>query len=185
MGIIVGIDEVGRGSWAGPVVAAAVLLRSPVKGLTDSKLLTKIQREKLASEIKKSAIWAIGSLPAEYVDSFGLTKAIAKAMEQALAQFNCNYDEVIIDGKYNFIPADLRVKTMIKADLYIPAVSAASILAKVTRDKFMTEQAAVYPNYGFENNAGYGTLAHRLALKQHGICKLHRLSYKPIRELLL
>lgn len=180
---VVGIDEVGRGSWAGPVAAAAVVLIKPIDGLTDSKLLSKPQRELLANEIKKYSVWAVSFLPAAYVDTAGLTAAIREAMKRALCQINCDYNEVIIDGKYNFMPDDNRVKTLIKADLTVPAVSAASILAKVARDNYMAEQAVLYPAYGFEKHVGYGTALHRQALKQYGVCKLHRLSYKPIKTI--
>lgn len=178
---VVGIDEVGRGSWAGPVVAAAVALIAPVNGLTDSKLLSKRQRELLAGEIKKHSVWAVSFLSATYIDTVGLTAAIREAMKQALSQINCDYDKVIIDGKYNFMPDNRQAKTLIKADLAVPAVSAASILAKVARDNYMSEQAVLYPSYGFERHAGYGTALHRQALKQYGICNLHRLSVRPVK----
>jgi ribonuclease HII len=181
---VVGIDEVGRGSWAGPVVSAAVVLTKPIVGLTDSKLLPKHQREFLADEIKKHSVWAVSFLPATYIDEAGLTVAIRETMKQALSQINCDYDQVIIDGKYNFMPDNYRVRTVIRADLTVPAVSAASILAKVARDNYMAEQAVLYPAYGFEKHVGYGTALHRQALKQYGVCKLHRLSYKPIKTII-
>ena len=181
---VLGIDEVGRGSWAGPVAAAAVVLTKNIDGLTDSKLLSIRQREYLASEIKKHSVWAVSFLPASYVDSAGLTASISEVMKQALSQINCAYDKIIIDGKYNFIPEDKRVTTLVGADLTVPAVSAASILAKVARDAYMAKQAVLFPNYGFEKNVGYGTAIHRQALKQYGVCRLHRLSYKPVKALI-
>lgn len=184
--MIVGVDEVGRGCWAGPVVAGAVILRRPIKGLRDSKKLTKLQREKLAETIKAKALcWGLGWADAKEVDKFGLTAAVSLAMHRAVAALTEQYDEIVVDGNYNFL-ADLPgSRTLIKADDLVPAVSAASILAKVARDQWMaTEAATRFPVYGFDRHVGYGTAAHVLALQTHGICDLHRLSFRPIRAML-
>jgi ribonuclease HII len=187
----VGIDEVGRGCWAGPLVAAAVVLSEPIEGLRDSKKLTKKRRDKLAAIVHDTAA-AVGIgwvTPAE-VDSLGLTKAVKLAMLRAIKQVDCDYDEIIIDGNINFfqnvtgLKTD-NIKTLVRADDLIPAVSAASIIAKVARDNRMAELAAEYPGYGFELHVGYGTAAHLSALQKQGVCDIHRKSYKPIMRLLL
>lgn len=184
MGIIVGVDEVGRGCWAGPVVAAAVILKQPVSGLKDSKLLTRTQRERLALDIQANALYGVGWASHEEVDRFGLTFAVGKAMAAAMAGITVDYDEIIIDGNYNFLTDKPAVRTLVGADMTITAVSAASIIAKVARDAYMVEQARLFPRYGFETNVGYGTASHRLALKSYGVTKIHRLSYKPVKAFL-
>lgn len=183
---IVGIDEVGRGCWAGPVVAGAVLLDAPIAGLRDSKKLSKKQREALNVEMQQKAV-AVGLgwvAPAE-VDNLGLTEAVRLAMQRALQQITQPYDEVIVDGSYNFLSENPRARAVVRADDTVPAVSAASIAAKVARDRYMAEYAHVaFPDYDFAAHVGYGTQAHRAALQQFGVCKEHRLSYKPIRLIL-
>lgn len=181
--IAVGIDEVGRGCWAGPVVAGAVILKQPVKGLKDSKKLTKRQRERFAVEIHKKAIIGLGwAAPAE-VDELGMTEAVRLAMSRALEQITVRYDEIIIDGSYNFFPENNKARAIIKADDSVPPVSAASIVAKVARDNYMAEVATNYPDYGFPSHVGYGTALHLERLKLHGVSDLHRLSFKPVRAL--
>lgn len=182
MSIVVGIDEVGRGCWAGPLVAAAVILHAPIEGLKDSKLLSKNQREALAKEIYLSGQVGLGWVAPAVIDEIGLTAATTQAMTDAIAQLR-GYDDIVIDGAYNFLPK-LNVRTIIGADRTVPAVSAASIVAKVARDAYMTEQSLKFPGYSFEKHVGYGTAAHLAALKQWGVCELHRLSYKPIQAIL-
>jgi ribonuclease HII len=181
--LTVGIDEVGRGCWAGPVVAGAVLLKQPIDGLTDSKLLKKARREELAAIIKEKALAVgIGWVDAATIDEIGLTEAVGLAMKKALLQIELEYDEVIIDGNYNFIKDNPKVRTLIKADLTVPAVSAASIVAKVARDNFMAEVKG--NDYGFAQHVGYGTALHLEKLKLHGVSELHRKSFKPVKALL-
>ncbi len=188
----VGIDEVGRGCWAGPLVASAVVLGKPIVGLKDSKKLTKKQRQRLAAEIQMEALAiGIGWVWPKEIDVSGITTAVKTAMSRALKQIRIDYDEIIIDGNYNFL-ADVKglsshkVWNMIKADDSVAAVSAASIIAKVARDNYMvTEAHAVYPTYGFDTHVGYGTALHIERLKLHGVTKLHRMSYKPIQQLLV
>jgi ribonuclease HII len=183
--ITVGVDEVGRGCWAGPLVAGAVVLREPISGLKDSKKLTKKRRELLAAQIHEQAL-AVGLgwvKPAE-LDEIGLTAAVRLAMERALEQITVRYDELIIDGNLNFFPENPRARAVIKADDSVPAVSAASIVAKVARDNYMAEVAAEYPDYGFERHVGYGTALHLERLQLHGVSKLHRVSFKPVLALL-
>src|SRR6202042_57460 len=123
--ILVGIDEVGRGCWAGPLVAGAVILREPIPGLKDSKLLSKIQRERLAAEIKLQAVAiGLGWVDAATIDSGGLTEAVRLAMQRALDAISADYDEVIIDGNYNFLAATAKTRALIKADASVPSVSA-------------------------------------------------------------
>jgi ribonuclease HII len=182
--MLVGIDEVGRGCWAGPLVAGAVLLEEPIIGLKDSKKLSKKQRERLDAEIRVQALaFGIGWVTPQEVDELGLTLAVKLAMQRALNQITVPYDEVIIDGSLNFLAENPKTIALIKADDLVPAVSAASIIAKVARDNFMAQAAKAYPGYGFESHVGYGTAQHIQALKELGVCEIHRLSYKPIQAL--
>jgi ribonuclease HII len=184
--ITVGIDEVGRGCWAGPLVAGAVILREPIAGLKDSKKLSKKQREKLAAEIQlQGAAIGLGWVQPAELDEIGLTAAVKLAMERALSQITLEYDELIIDGNLNFFPDNPKAKAVIKADDSVPSVSAASIIAKVARDNYMTEIAEKYPNYSFEKHVGYGTALHLERLKLHGVSDQHRRSFKPIQRLVL
>ncbi len=183
--IIVGLDEVGRGCWAGPLVAGAVVLKQPIAGLADSKVLTKKQRQDLAEQIKAEALsFGLGWVAPAFIDMYGLTLSVQRAMQQALAAIDVPFDKIIIDGNYNYLPNEPGATFLIKADATVPAVSAASILAKVARDDFMVLAAKGFPGYGFERHVGYGTAAHLAALKVHGVTELHRKSYKPVRALL-
>lgn len=188
--ITVGIDEVGRGCWAGPLVAGAVVLREDIAGLCDSKKLTKIQREVLDTLIRSSsALVGLGWVFSEEIDQIGLSAAVALAMQRALDEvtvmYNIEIDEIIIDGNINYLPQDSRTKAIIKADDTVPAVSAASIVAKVARDQWMTTKAcSLYPEYEFDTHVGYGTKRHIELLKQYGVTSIHRKSYKPIKALL-
>ena len=182
--IIVGIDEVGRGCWAGPLVAGAVIVRSGISGLRDSKKLSKKQREYLAQEIKQTAVFGLGWVWPDEIDELGLSESVRLAMERALAEVPAAYDEIIIDGNINYFPHNAKAKAVIKADDSIPAVSAASIIAKVARDQYMCELDTKYDVYGFEKHVGYGTAAHIAALKAHGVSDIHRQSYKPIQAML-
>lgn len=185
MSIVVGIDEVGRGCWAGPLVAAAVILDQPIEGLNDSKKLTPISRKALAKEIYLHAkAIGLGWVDAKRIDAIGLSAANGEAMEQALSQIIISWDRAIIDGNYNYLGRINKTETLIGADGLVPSVSAASIVAKVARDAYMAEMAMQYPEYGFERHVGYGTKYHYDQIKLHGVCDLHRLSYKPLQALL-
>lgn len=180
--VTVGIDEVGRGCWAGPLVAGAVVLGKPIAELRDSKKLTKKRREELSEQILASArAVGFGWVSAQDVDAVGLSEAVRLAMQRALDQITVEFDVLIIDGNINYFPADARAKAIVKADDSVPAVSAASIVAKVARDNWMAKQAQNYPEYQFDRHVGYGTALHIKALQDHGVCALHRQSYKPIK----
>lgn len=182
--MIVGIDEAGRGCWAGPLVAAAVVLAEPIPGLADSKQLSAKQRQILAEEIKQQALaFGLGWVSAIEIDTLGLTAATTKAMDQALSRITADYNEIIIDGNYNYLPVHRQARTLIRADSLIPEVSAASILAKVARDEYMAQAAKLFPLYEFDKHVGYGTAAHLRLLQTHGPCMLHRMSYKPLQLL--
>lgn len=182
--MILGVDEVGRGCLAGPVVAGAVILGKPIRGLKDSKKLSKADRSKFDIRIRERALaYGLGWVSAAEIDELGMTRAVALAMERAVSSITLPYEEIIIDGNYNYLRQFARSRCLIKADDIIPAVSAASIIAKVARDAYMTEMAKQYPDYRFESHVGYGTSAHRAALQQFGICELHRRSFAPIRAM--
>lgn len=183
--ITVGIDEVGRGCWAGPLVAGAVILNSPLRGVKDSKKLSKRQREFLSQAIHSEA-QAVGVgwvWPAE-IDELGLTAAVRLAMERSLDTITDFYDEIIIDGNINFLAFNPKARAIIKADDSVACVSAASIVAKVARDRYMEQVAREYPQYGFEKHVGYGTPLHLQQLKTYGVTTMHRKSYRPIKVLL-
>jgi ribonuclease HII len=183
--MIVGIDEVGRGAWAGPMVVGAVVLGKEIPGLTDSKKLTAKKRQQLSREIRESAASiGLGWVSASKIDEIGLSAALTLATQRALAEITVDYEQIIIDGTIDFIQ-DSRVTTLAKADLLVPSVSAASIIAKVARDYYMATKAHKrYPDYGFAAHVGYGTAAHRAALATHGVTDIHRKSFAPIRTLL-
>jgi ribonuclease HII len=185
--MLVGIDEVGRGCWAGPVTAGAVILkpRHTLAELKDSKQLTRLQREQLAVQIRAQAVaFGIGWADPAEVDTHGLTMAVRLAMERALAAITLPYREIVIDGSFNFLKGNPKARALVKADGFLSCVSAASILAKVARDQFMRDIAGQFPGYGFENHVGYGVRAHEAALRELGVCKLHRRSFKPVQALL-
>lgn len=180
--MILGVDEVGRGCLAGPLVAGAVILHAPISGLRDSKKLTKQQRTELDGIIRAKAMaFGLGWVSVEELDAVGLTQAVRLAMRRAVAAVMAPYQQIIIDGNYNFLRDHPKSSCLVKADDTVPAVSAASILAKVARDTYMAKAAAHYPHYSFERHVGYGTRAHIEALRTHGACALHRRSFAPIK----
>lgn len=186
--MILGIDEVGRGPWAGPLVVGAVVLNGArVDGLTDSKKLSKAKREKLYEELLGSdASIGLGWVHADELDDIGLSKSLVEATKRAVANISVPYHEIIIDGTVNFLADTTKgqyVTTMKKADLLIASVSAASIAAKVARDTYMEIQHEAYPMYGFDRHVGYGTAAHRQAIDKHGLSPLHRRSFGPLKSL--
>jgi ribonuclease HII len=184
--VTVGIDEVGRGSLAGPLVVGAVALTDNIEGLKDSKLLSKKRRTHYSQLILSRAhCVSLGWVSAEEIDDLGLTAAITLAINRALNKVSIAYDKIIIDGSFNFLAGNNKVECVIRADQKIPCVSAASIVAKVARDEWMCLHAAVeFPQYQFEKNVGYGTKAHLESLLSFGACRLHRKSFEPIRSML-
>ncbi len=185
--MILGIDEVGRGPWAGPLVVGAVVLGGKaIDGLTDSKKLTKKRREALDVTIRASAsAIGLGWVHADEIDDVGLSGALRLATIRAVEQIKVPYHEIVIDGTVNFLSETTKgayVTTMKKADLLVPSVSAASIVAKVARDAYMAEQDTVYPGYRFGAHVGYGTALHMKAIDALGVTPLHRLSIKPLAK---
>lgn len=184
---MIGIDEVGRGSWAGPllVVAARQMLSLPDE-ICDSKRLTKDQRNNIFGQLNKFLEFGEGWVHSDEIDELGLAAAMRIGVCRALLQLGASYEEeIIIDGNVNYCPAEYKnTLAIVKADLFHPVVGAASIYAKVLRDRHMERLASFYPYYGFEKHVGYGTQLHRSALKVHGVSTLHRKSFRPISELL-
>lgn len=177
-----GVDEVGRGCLAGPVVAGAVLLKRRITGVRDSKKLTKQQREEMDLVIRARAVaFGLGWASVDEINQFGLTEAVRLAMRRAVAAIREPYDELVIDGNHNFLKELPRSRCLIKADDKVCAVGAASIIAKVARDAFMSRIAQNYPAYQFEKHVGYGTAVHRAALLAQGSCVLHRTGFAPVR----
>ncbi len=182
--MIAGVDEVGRGPLAGPVVSAAVILGPDhgIIGLTDSKKLSAKRREELALEIKERAVcWAIGRAEVEEIDRINILQASLLSMSRAVAELAQTPEKVLVDG--NKIP-ELKVpaEAIVKGDLKVAEISAASIIAKVSRDHEMMALAKVYPQYGFDRHMGYPTQYHMNAIEAHGICDIHRRSYAPIQR---
>lgn len=182
--MLIGIDEVGRGCLAGPLVVGAVAIEPGlVKGLKDSKLLTAAQREELAQLIRLHAAWiGIGWVSARTIDRLGLTAALKLAAERAVCSAALEH-EIIIDGTIKLVNRP-KVSVLKKADQLIPAVSAASIIAKVARDAYMHAVDAVFPHYGFASHVGYATPFHRKQLALHGTSPVHRTCFAPVRQVL-
>jgi ribonuclease HII len=188
--MILGIDEVGRGPWAGPLVMGAVVLGGEqIEGLTDSKKLTKKRREELEPEIyARAAGVGLGWVSARELDEVGMSEALVLACRRAVEAVDAlgvAYHGIVIDGTINFLydtPKGTYVSTQKKADLLVPSVSAASIVAKVARDRYMEAQDAEFPGYGFASHVGYGTAAHRAAIERLGVTPLHRLSFAPLQK---
>lgn len=181
--LVAGCDEAGRGPLAGPVIAAAVILNPdrPISGLADSKQLSAKRREILAAEIHAKALaWALGRAEAAEIDELNILQASLLAMQRAVAALPVAPARVLVDGQH--CPAlSCPVQAIVRGDATEPAISAASILAKVARDREMTELHLRYPDYGFDRHKGYPTAAHRAALQAHGPCPAHRRSFAPVR----
>ena len=184
--LIAGVDEVGRGPLAGAVVAAAVILdpSKPIQGLTDSKKLTEKQREKLALEIREKALsWSLGRAESDEIDEINILWASMLAMKRAVEGLAVRPDSVKVDG--NRCPdLDYPMEAIVKGDLTVPAISAASIIAKVARDQEMKALDEKYPGYGFAKHKGYPTRQHQEALLALGACPIHRLSFKPVQRII-
>jgi len=179
-----GVDEAGRGSLAGPVVAAAVILPpdAELPGLTDSKLLRPATRERLAEAIRANAVaYAVAAVEASEIDATDILRATLRAMTIAVSGLTPQPDLVLVDG--NVLPAlPLPARAIVRGDRLVPAISAASVLAKVTRDSIMDGWAVRFPAYGFAQHKGYGTAAHLARIAAHGPCTIHRRSFAGVRE---
>ena len=186
-GLLAGVDEAGRGPLAGPVVAAAVILDdlAPIKGLRDSKLLTARAREHLFDEIRARALCcSIAQASVEEIDTLNILQATLLAMQRAVDGLRLRPHKVLVDG--NRLPVlTMAAQAIVKGDAKVRAISAASILAKVYRDRLCQELHAQHPEYGFGGHKGYPTAAHLAALRAHGPCAQHRRSFGPVRALLV
>ena len=185
-GLVAGVDEAGRGPLAGPVVAAAVILDElhPIKGLADSKKLTAARRDRLFDEIRAKALCcSIAQASVEEIEQLNILQATLLAMRRAVEGLRLKPAKVLVDG--NRIPVlDVLAEAIVQGDALVPAISAASILAKVTRDRWCAEYDRQFPQYGFARHKGYGTAAHLAALQQHGACPEHRKTFRPVAEVL-
>ena len=185
-GLVAGVDEAGRGPLAGPVVAAAVILdeRNPISGLNDSKVLTALRRERLFDEIRAKALCcSIAEASVQEIDEINILQATMLAMRRAVEGLRLTPGLVLVDG--NRLPVlKVRAEAIVKGDALVPAISAASILAKVTRDRWCAELDAQYPEYGFAGHKGYGTAEHLAALQAHGACPQHRKTFAPVTAVL-
>lgn len=182
--LVAGVDEAGRGPLAGPVVAAAVILdpRRRIRGLADSKVLSPERREELAVLIRERSIaWATGSAEVEEIDRINIFHATMLAMRRAVQALAVPPDEALIDG--NSCPSlACRARAIVKGDRDVKSISAASIIAKTTRDALLRELDRTYPQYGFAQHKGYGTPEHLAALDRHGPCPVHRRSFAPVLQ---
>lgn len=185
-GLMAGVDEAGRGPLAGPVVAAAVILDplNPIEGLNDSKKLTALRRERLFDQIRQKALcFAIEMATVEEIDRLNILQATMLAMQRAVRGLRLRPVKVLVDG--NRLPIlEVRAEAVVGGDATISAISAASILAKVHRDRWCKEIDADWPQYGFAAHKGYGTAAHLEALQAHGACMHHRRSFSPVAQVL-
>lgn len=181
--VVCGVDEAGRGPLAGPVFAAAVILDDPprIGGLADSKKLTPRRRDALAEQIRRHAVsWAVASASVEEIDTINILQASLLAMRRAVMALRPQPAAIVVDGTQ--VPqVGMPARAVIRGDATVPAISAASILAKVARDALMLELHAVYPDYGFDRHKGYGTALHMAALRRLGPTPAHRWSFAPVR----
>ena len=185
MKVLAGVDEVGRGSLIGPVYAAAVILNKSIntKILKDSKSLSKNKRKEISTYIKKNSIWAIGQASVREIEKINIMQASLLAMKRAIIKLKKKPSLVLIDG--NKLPniKNYNLKYIIKGDQKIPSISAASIIAKVSRDKFVTTLSKNFKNYRWDTNSGYGTKEHIKAIKKFGVTKYHRKTFAPISQI--
>lgn len=185
--LLAGVDEAGRGPWAGPVVAAAVVLRAESRfaGLNDSKQVAPEDRERLYHEIRRDALFsAVAAVEAPVIDEINILQATFLAMRRALFALAIQADRVLVDGNRTIPEVRSVQEAVVKGDGCSASIAAASILAKVTRDRLMVEADARHPGYGFAAHKGYGTPEHQAALRRLGPCSLHRHSYAPVIDVL-
>jgi len=183
-GLVAGVDEAGRGPLAGPVVAAAVILDDlrPIAGLADSKKLSPAKRERLYDEIRAKALCcSVAEASVEEIDRLNILQATLLAMRRAVEGLRLTPAKVLVDGN-RLPPLPMLAEAIVKGDSKVAAISAASILAKVTRDRWCAQYHAEFPAYGFEGHKGYGTAEHLAALREHGPCPQHRKTFAPVAE---
>ena len=177
--MIAGVDEVGRGCLAGPVIAASVILKRPIKGLMDSKRLSSKKREDLSQIIIENSIFAIGAAESQEIDQINILQASLLAMQRSLEKLDMQPKKVLVDGNHIF-ETSIEIEAIVGGDNLIPSISAASILAKVFRDRLMMAYSKEFPNYGFDKHKGYPTKLHKEMLKEYGLTRIHRRTFKGV-----
>ncbi|MAH02670.1 MAG: ribonuclease HII [Candidatus Pelagibacter sp.] len=185
--LIAGVDEVGRGSWIGPVFSAAVILKKNINKnlLKDSKKIPSEERKKLANYIKKNSIYSVGKASIKEIDKLNILQATLLSMKRAINNLKHKPNIILVDGVHAPKNTSYHFKTIIRGDEKIPAISAASIIAKVARDRYITRLAKNYISYGWHTNFGYGTKKHLGAIYKFGVTNHHRKSFKPMHNILL
>ena len=177
--MIAGVDEVGRGCLAGPVIAASVILKRPIKGLMDSKRLSSKKREDLSQIIIENSVFAIGAADSHEIDQINILQASLLAMQRSLEKLDMQPKKVLVDGNHIF-ETSTEIEAIVGGDNLIPSISAASIVAKVFRDRLMMAYSKEFPNYGFDKHKGYPTKLHKEMLKKYGLTRIHRRTFKGI-----
>ena len=177
--MIAGVDEVGRGCLAGPVIAASVILKRPIEGLMDSKKLSSKKREDLSQVIIENSIFAIGAADNQEIDQINILQASLLAMQRSLEKLDMQPKKVLVDGNHIF-ETSIEIEAIVGGDNLIPSISAASILAKVFRDRLMMAYSKEFPNYGFDKHKGYPTKLHKEMLKRYGLTRIHRRTFKGV-----
>ena len=177
--MIAGVDEVGRGCLAGPVIAAAVILKGPIKGLMDSKRLSSKKREDLSQIIIENSVFAIGAADSQEIDQINILQASLLAMQRSLEKLDMQPKKVLVDGNHIF-ETSIEIEAIVGGDNLIPSISAASIVAKVFRDRLMMAYSKEFPNYGFDKHKGYPTKLHKEMLKKYGLTRIHRRTFKGV-----
>jgi ribonuclease HII len=185
--LIAGVDEVGRGSWIGPVFSAAVILKKSINKnlLKDSKKIPAKERKQLANYIKKNSIYSVGKASIKEIDKLNILQATLLSMKRAINNLKHKPNIILVDGIHAPKNTSYHFKTIIRGDEKIPAISAASIIAKVARDRYITRLAKNYISYGWHTNFGYGTKKHLGAIYKFGVTNHHRKSFKPMHNILL
>ena len=177
--MIAGVDEVGRGCLAGPVIAASVILKRPIKGLMDSKRLSSKKREDLSQIIIKNSIFAIGAADSQEIDQINILQASLLAMQRSLEKLDMQPKKVLVDGNHIF-ETSIEIEAIVGGDNLIPSISAASIVAKVFRDRLMMAYSKEFPNYGLDKHKGYPTKLRKEMLKKYGLTRIHRRTFKGV-----